>query len=57
MTYVSEQLSETFSLNVCEIDMEILTLQNDIQVKAQQGSLRFCVLVDTAALKVASLFC
>ncbi|KAK0146900.1 SCAN domain-containing protein 3 [Merluccius polli] len=64
ITCISEQLGETFNLNAGELEMEILTLQNDITLKAHQGSPHFWCLVDsekykglhTAALKTACLF-
>ncbi|KAK0154028.1 hypothetical protein N1851_003892 [Merluccius polli] len=43
ITCISEQLGETFNLNAGELEMEILTLQNDITLKPP-GFLTFGVL-------------
>ena len=50
ITFVSEKLGEVFNLNADEVVMEIVTLQNDIILKAQQGSLlNFWGLVERCA--------
>uniref|UniRef100_A0A8C6L134 DUF4371 domain-containing protein n=1 Tax=Nothobranchius furzeri TaxID=105023 RepID=A0A8C6L134_NOTFU len=62
---IAEQLSATFSLNAGEVEIEIITLQNDLHLKAHQSEPNFWCLVDTekykgvctAAMKVASMFC
>ena len=63
-TCISEQLSVTFSLDAGQVKIEIVTLQNDLHLKAHQAAPNFWCLVDTekysgvctAAMKVASLF-
>lgn len=63
-TSTAEQLSAMFSLDAGQVEMEIVTLQNDIHLKAHQAAANFWGLVDTekysslctAAMKVASLF-
>ncbi len=39
MTCIAEQLSAAFNLDAGEVEMEILTLQSNIQLKAPQCSL------------------
>ena len=59
MTCISEQLSDTINLNVGKVEMEILMLQNDIQLKGNRGSWSWspkCKSLYTAVSKVASLF-
>ncbi|KAM9726312.1 general transcription factor II-I repeat domain-containing protein 2B-like [Menidia menidia] len=61
---LAEQLSATFSLDAGQVEIEIITLQNDLRLKAYQADPNFWCLVDTekysgvctAAMKVASLF-
>ena len=61
---IAEQLSATFSLDAGQMEIEIVTLQNDLHLKAYQAAPNFWCLVDTekysgvctAAMKVASLF-
>uniref|UniRef100_A0A1A7ZIQ2 Uncharacterized protein n=1 Tax=Nothobranchius furzeri TaxID=105023 RepID=A0A1A7ZIQ2_NOTFU len=61
---IAEQLSATFSLNAGEVEIEIITLQNDLHLKANQSESNFWCLVDTekykgvctAAMKVACMF-
>lgn len=56
--------SDAFNLVSSEVELEILTLQSDINLKAHQGATEFWKLVDpekyvnisTAAMKVACLF-
>ncbi|XP_063730588.1 general transcription factor II-I repeat domain-containing protein 2A-like [Eleginops maclovinus] len=63
-TSIAEQLSAMFSLDAGQVEIEIVTLQNDIRLKAHQAAANFWGLVDTekysglctAAMKVASLF-
>ncbi|CAI5682820.1 unnamed protein product [Oreochromis niloticus] len=63
-TCIAEQLSSMFSLDAGQVEIEIVTLQNDVHLKAYQGAPNFWCLVDTekysgvctAAMKVASLF-
>ncbi|QQP54701.1 Uncharacterized protein FKW44_007616, partial [Caligus rogercresseyi] len=63
-TCIAEQLSEMLSLDAGQVEMEIVTLQNDIHLKAHKATENFWGLVDierfsglcTAAMKVASLF-
>ncbi|XP_069506236.1 general transcription factor II-I repeat domain-containing protein 2-like [Ambystoma mexicanum] len=60
----TEQMSELFTLNSFAMEMEIVSLQGDIQLKSRQSHTNFWSLVDykeynnlcTAALKVTSLF-
>ena len=62
VTFTAEQLSDLFSLSATDVEMEILTLQNDINLKAHQSAPNFWCLVDkekysgvcTAAMKIAS---
>lgn len=64
ITCIAQQLSSTFNLDTGQIEIEILTLQNDIHLKAYQGDPNFWCLVDTekykgvctAAMKVTCLF-
>ena len=64
ITSTAEQLSDLFSLSATDVEMEILTLQNDINLKAHQSAPNFWCLVDkekysgvcTAAMKIASFF-
>ncbi|XP_070408070.1 general transcription factor II-I repeat domain-containing protein 2-like [Nothobranchius furzeri] len=61
---IAEQLSATFSLNAGEVEIEIITLQNDLHLKAHQSEPNLWCLVDTekskgvctAAMKVACMF-
>lgn len=61
---IAEQLSETFSLDAGQIEIEIVMLQNDLHLKVHQAAPNIWCLVDTekysgvctAAIKVASLF-
>ncbi|MGH0144932.1 UNVERIFIED_CONTAM: hypothetical protein FKN15_004373 [Acipenser sinensis] len=61
---ISEQVGSLFTLDCGELEMEILNLQNDIQLKARYPVSDFWTLVDkdkhrnlcTAAMKVVSLF-
>ena len=63
-TSFAEQLSTTFNLDAGQVEIEIITLQNDLHLKAYQAAPNFWCLVDTkkysgvctAAMKVASLF-
>ncbi|QQP51169.1 General transcription factor II-I repeat domain-containing protein 2A, partial [Caligus rogercresseyi] len=63
-TCIAEQLSEMLSLDAGQVEMEIVTLQNDIHLKAHKATENFWGLVDierfsglcTAAMKVTSLF-
>ena len=63
-TCFAEQLSATFNLDAGQVEIEIITLQNDLHLKAYQAAPNFWRLVDTekysgvctAAMKVASLF-
>ena len=56
--------SATFNVDAGQVEIEILTLQNDLHLKAHQDAPNFWCLVDTekykvvstAAMKVASLF-
>ena len=60
----AEQLSDLFSLSATGVEMEILTLQNDINLKAHQFAPNVWCLLDkekfsdvcTAAMKIASFF-
>ena len=64
VTSTAQQLSDLFSLSATDVEMEILTLQNDINLKAHQSAPNFWCLVDkekysgvcTAAMKIASFF-
>ena len=64
VTSTAKQLSDLFSLSTTDVEMEILTLQNDINLKAHQSAPNFWCLVDrekysgvcTAAMKIASFF-
>lgn len=61
---IGEQLSAAFNLDAGDVEMEILTFQSDIHLKAHQGSPNLWWLEDpekykcvcTAAMKVACLF-
>ena len=63
-TCIAEQLSATFNLDAQQVEIEIVTLQNDLHLKAYQAAPNFWCLVDTekysgvctAAMKVTSLF-
>ncbi|KAM9332685.1 uncharacterized protein KZ484_017796 [Pholidichthys leucotaenia] len=63
-TCIAEQLSATFNLDAEQVAIEIVTLQNDLLLKAYQAAPNFWCLVDTekyngvctAAMKVTSLF-
>lgn len=63
-TCIVEQLSATFNLDVGQVEMETVTLQNGIYLKANQAAPNFWCLADTekysgvstAAMKVASMF-
>ena len=46
ITFTAEQLSDLFSLSATDVEMEILTLQNDIKLKAHQSAPNFWCLVD-----------
>ena len=41
MIRIYEQHIEAFNLKVGEVEMETCTLQNDVQLEAQQGSFHF----------------
>ena len=64
ITCIAEQLSATFNVDAGQVEIEILTLQNDLHLKAHQDAPNFWCLVDTekykgvctAAMKVACLF-
>lgn len=64
VTSTAEQLSILFSLSATDVEMEILTLQNDINLKAHQSAPNFWCLVNkgkysgvrTAVMKIASFF-
>uniref|UniRef100_A0A3B3HZV5 Uncharacterized protein n=1 Tax=Oryzias latipes TaxID=8090 RepID=A0A3B3HZV5_ORYLA len=64
VTSTAEQLSALFTLNAGDVEMEILTLQNDLLLKAHQSAPNFWCLVDqekysgvcTAAMKIACFF-
>ena len=64
LTCIAEQLSATFNVDAGQVEIEILTLQNDLHLKAHQDAPNFWCLVDTekykgvctAAMKVACLF-
>ena len=51
MRCIAEQLSAAFNLDAGEVEMEILTLQSDIHLKAHQGSSNFWCLVDPEKYK------
>lgn len=63
-TCIAEQLSVTFNLDVGQVEIEIVTLQNDLHLKANQAAPNFWCLADTekysgvctATMKVASMF-
>lgn len=64
MTSTAEQLSALFNLDAGQVEIEILTLQNDLHLKAHQSAPNFWCLVDkekyscvsTAAMKIACFF-
>jgi len=64
ITCIAEQLRATFNVDAGQVEIEILTLQNDLHLKAHQDAPNFWCLVDTekykgvctAAMKVACLF-
>ena len=64
ITGTAENLSTTFTLDAGQVEMEIITLQNDLYLKAHLSNPNFWNLVDmekyksicTAAMKVACLF-
>ena len=64
ITDIAEQLSATFNLDAGQVEIEIVTLQNDLHIKVYQAAPNFWCLVDTeqysgvctAAMKVTSLF-
>lgn len=64
MTCTAEQLSALLNLDAGQVEMEILTLQNDLHLKAHQSASNFWCLLDTekysgictAAMKVTCLF-
>ena len=41
VTSTAEQLNDLFSLSATDVEMEILTLQNDINLKAYQSAQNF----------------
>ena len=57
-------MAELFSVNPVEMEMEVINLQNNVQLKSQQNSQHFWSLVDPenyknshqAALKMSALF-
>lgn len=61
---ISERMAELFSVDLLEMEMEIIALQNDVLLHAQQHSEHFWTLVDTenykninkVALKISALF-
>ena len=61
---ISEQIGEVFSLGAVDLEMEILSLQNDIQWKSNKSAADFWKLVDakkypnisTGAMTCATLF-
>ncbi|KAG8009282.1 hypothetical protein GBF38_017404 [Nibea albiflora] len=59
---IAEQLSATFSLDAGQMEIELVTFQNNLHLKAYQATPNFWCLVDTekysgaAAIEVASLF-
>ncbi|XP_069059006.1 general transcription factor II-I repeat domain-containing protein 2-like isoform X1 [Pleurodeles waltl] len=61
---ISDKMSVLFNLDSATMEMEILTLQNDIELKARQSDIHFWSLVDaekyknihTAAMKLFTLF-
>ena len=61
---ISEQTGEVFSRSAADLEMEILSLQNDIQLKSHKSVADFCKIVDakkypninTGAMKCATLF-
>lgn len=63
-TCIAEKLSATFNLDVGQVEIEIVTLHNDLHLKANQDASNFWCLADTekysgvctAAMKVASMF-
>ena len=46
MTCTAEQLSALFNLDAGQVEIEILTLQNDLHLKAHQSASNFWCLVD-----------
>ncbi|XP_069077106.1 general transcription factor II-I repeat domain-containing protein 2-like [Pleurodeles waltl] len=64
VSYISEQMSVLLNLDSATMEMEIVTLQNDIELKARQSDINFWSRVDaekyrnirTAAMKLFSLF-
>lgn len=46
-TFFAEQLSATFNLDAGQVEIEIITLQNDLHLKAYQAVSNFWSLVDT----------
>lgn len=60
----SEQMGEVFSLSAVDLEMEILSLQNDFQLKSHKSAADFWKFVDakkypnisTGAMKCATLF-
>ncbi|XP_076738349.1 general transcription factor II-I repeat domain-containing protein 2B-like [Maylandia zebra] len=46
-TCIAEQLSSMFSLDAGQVEIEIVTLQNDVHLKAYLGAPNFWCLVDT----------
>ena len=63
-TCIAEQLSATFNLDAEKVETEIITLQNDLRLKAYQAAPNVWCLVDTkkycgvctAAMKVSCQF-
>ncbi|KAF3850903.1 hypothetical protein F7725_012675 [Dissostichus mawsoni] len=52
LTCIAEQLSATFNVDAGQVEIEILTLQNDLHLKAHQDAPNFWCLVDTEKYKV-----
>lgn len=46
-TCIAEQLSATFTLDAGQVEIEIVTLQNDLHLKGYQAAPNFWCLVDT----------
>ena len=64
ITDTAEQLSATFNLDAGQVEIQTITLQNDLHLRAYQAASNFWCLVNTerysgvytAAMKVATLF-
>ena len=54
MTCTAEQLSALFNLDAGQVEIEILTLQNDLHLKAHQSASNFWCFVDRE--KYSNLF-